>query len=201
MSVRVRQARPGDALGALIYQASPILYDRYFGGRARALCELGRVFARPGHSTSYEVSAVAVPGGTPVGVIVGYPSAQGDRLTRRFFTLTLARMAPWRWPSALGFLRALGAADLEPPAGSWYVDALAVDSSHRRGGAARALLTHAEARARGLGCSWLALDTDLGNSAARSLYESFGMREGAVWRTDDRLRATGGGWIAYVKAL
>jgi ribosomal protein S18 acetylase RimI-like enzyme len=54
------------------------------------------------------------------------------------------------------------------------VQDLFVTPEHRRQGVARALLSHAAGLGRARGANRLQLETDLDNTAARRLYESFG---------------------------
>jgi ribosomal protein S18 acetylase RimI-like enzyme len=77
------------------------------------------------------------------------------------------------------------------------VDALATAAEARRRGAARALLAHAERRARDEGLAELALDTSLDNHAARALYLGEGFEE-VAYRPPGRGLP---GFVALVKAL
>jgi len=56
------------------------------------------------------------------------------------------------------------------------INDLAVDSSQRRLGVARAMLRHLADGARVRGCHRATLEVRLGNEPARALYESFGFR-------------------------
>ena len=109
-------------------------------------------------------------------MIVGFPSADGEQLARRFLALTAPRIPPWRWPRLVRHLNAAAGLSPSPAAGSWYVDALAVAEDARRQGVARALLADAEAIARAKGATGVSLDTGLENAAARRLYEASGYR-------------------------
>src|SRR3954468_10769496 len=147
MQILVRPARQEDPCVPLLYASSKPYYDAYAGGEARALRLLHAVFRRPGHAASYELCRVAVADGAVIGVVAGFPVLQGDRLARRFVTLTLPRLPPWRWPGTLRHLRAAGTLSPHPPYNAFYVDALAVDPRWRRRGVARRLLDAAEQEA------------------------------------------------------
>jgi ribosomal protein S18 acetylase RimI-like enzyme len=204
MEVTVRPAAPDDGADDLLYLSARRYYDAYAGSEAAARRMLRRVYQRPGHPASVALSRVAESDGRVVGVIVGFPSADGEQLARRFLTLTAPRIPPWRWPRLARHLRA--AADLapNPAAGSWYVDALAVAEDARRQGVARALLADAEAIARATGATGVALDTGLENAAARRLYEASGYEQRDIRRANSGRaeRAVGGaGFVGFFKPL
>jgi ribosomal protein S18 acetylase RimI-like enzyme len=204
MEVTVRPAAPDDGADDLLYLSARRYYDAYAGSEAAARRMLRRVHERPGHPASVALSRVAEADGRAVGVIVGFPSADGEELARRFLTLTAPRIPPWRWPRLVRHLRA--AADLapNPAAGSWYVDALAVAEDARRQGVARALLADAEAIARARGTTGVALDTGLENAAARRLYEASGYEQCGIRRAKSERaeRAVGGaGFVGFFKPV
>src|SRR3954451_8861305 len=143
MELVVRPARRQDPCVPLLYASSQPYYDAYAGGEARALRLLRAVFPRPGHAASWELCRVAVAGDAVVGVVAGFPVPEADRLARRFVTLTVPRLPPWRWPGTLRHLRAAGTLSPSPPYNAFYVDALAVDPGWRRRGVARRLLDEA----------------------------------------------------------
>jgi len=78
-----------------------------------------------------------------------------------------------------------------------YIDALATDPAHRRRGVASALLEEAEKQAHEAGLRSVALDTSLGNKAARALYVGAGYQE-VAFRPPGR---TLPGFVALVKEL
>jgi ribosomal protein S18 acetylase RimI-like enzyme len=202
MDLAVRPATPGDPVVELLYESARPYYDVYAGGEARARALLAAVYPRRGHAASFEVCRVALLDGRVVGVLAGFPVAEGDRRARRFVALTAPRVRPWRWPALLRHLSAAGTVSPHPPAGTYYVDALAVDPAWRRRGIARALLEDAEREAAAAGLSGVSLDTGLANAAARALYERAGFerREVRAARDERTAQAIGGpGFVAYFK--
>ena len=203
MSVRPARAVDRQAVDLLYTSAAPY-YDVFAGSGERARRILGGVWARRGHTASYEVCSVAELDGEVVGVLAAFPAQAGDRLARRFLGLTVMRMPAWRWPTVLRHLRASTKITPEPPAHSLYVDALAVSENARRRGVATALLEAAARRARNEGAEGVALDTGLENEAAQAFYEASGFeRRGERRAKDERVaRAVGGaGFISYFREV
>jgi ribosomal protein S18 acetylase RimI-like enzyme len=195
----VRDARRSDAraVAAIVYESAPQIYDRLVGGRERAVTLLSAAFEREGTDASAEVVTVAELDGDIAAVLAAYPAHEAGRRATGIVGLLLARTAPWRWPGIVAFIHRGRKAAPAPPEESFYVDSLATDSRYRRRGAARALLGAAEQKARELGLSRIALDTELTNSRARPLYES----EGYVAKaTGPRVRGLPQ-FVLYVKDL
>ena len=204
MKVTVRPAALEDRADDLLYLSAQRYYDAYAGSEATARRLLRRVHPKPGHPASVSLARVAEAEGRVVGVIVGFPSGEGEGLAQRFLRLTAWRIPPWRWRRLLRHLNAASGMSPTPAPGSWYVDALAVAADARRQGVARALLADAEAMARARGASGVSLDTGLENAAARSLYEASGFEQRDIRRAHDERaeRAIGGaGFIGFFKPL
>jgi ribosomal protein S18 acetylase RimI-like enzyme len=205
MPPRVRPARPDDsAVPELLYISAQPYYDAYAGSPRRARRLLEAVWTKPGHSASYAECLVAEVDGRVVGAMVAFPAADGDRLARRFLSLTLVRLPAWRWVSILRHLRASAVVTPVPPDHTLYVDALAVAPDARRRGVARALLGEAERRAAAAGLSGVALDTGLENEAAQCLYEGYGFERRDVREAPDErtARAVGGpGFVSYFRSV
>jgi ribosomal protein S18 acetylase RimI-like enzyme len=202
MDLLVRPARPSDACVPLLFESAKPYYTAYAGSERRALKLLGAVWPRRGHAASYEFCRVAVAEDRPVGVLAGFPVADGDLLSRRFVWMTLRRLPPWRLPATLRHLHAAGGVSPTPPLDAFYVDALAVDPAYRRRGIAQQLLGIAEREAADAGLPRLALDTGLQNAPARALYSAYGFREREIRRARDEraARALGGpGFVGYLK--
>jgi ribosomal protein S18 acetylase RimI-like enzyme len=203
MEPRVRPARIDDrAAPGLLYESAAPYYDAYAGSEKRARRVLEAIWSKPGHTAAWDACRVAEVDGRVVGVLVAFPATEGDRLARRFLSVSLVRLPAWRWPSILRHLRASSVVTPVPPAGSLYVDALAVAADMRRRGVATALLRDAEKTCVAQRCSGVVLDTGLQNSQARALYEAYGFREREVREAPDErvARAVGGrGFVSYVK--
>jgi ribosomal protein S18 acetylase RimI-like enzyme len=204
MDVLVRPAAVADHAHGLLYESAQPYYDAFAGSEAPARRILAALWERPGHTASWEICAVAVAGGELVGVLAGYPVAEGDRRARRFLRLAVPRLPPRQWPGVWRHLRAAGRLAPLPPAGAFYVDALAVEPAWRRRGVAAALLEDAAARARGAGLAGIALDTGLDNTSAQALYERTGFQSREVRRVASAAmeRAVGGrGFVAYYRGF
>jgi ribosomal protein S18 acetylase RimI-like enzyme len=161
----------------LLYDSSGGMYDRFAGSRDGAERALSRALTREGNTASADVVWVAELDGRVAGVMAAMPYDEWTPRAYRFLRVTLRSIAPWRWPRALWLYRASGRLTPEPPHSCFYVDSLATAPELRRRGVARALLEEAEARARHLGLSSVALDTWVDNHPARALYLAAGFEE------------------------
>jgi ribosomal protein S18 acetylase RimI-like enzyme len=173
------------------------MYDRFAGGRQRALRLLERSLAEPGNASSADVVWVAELDGRVAATMAAFVVDEAVARSTAFLRLALRAAPPWRWVSALLLYWAGGRAAPRPPRPSIYVDALATDVAFRRRGAARALLAEAERQARARGLPAVALDTTLGNDQARALYASVGFKEVAYRPAGRGLP----GFVALVKWL
>ena len=173
------------------------MYDRFSGGRERAMQVLERSLEEPGTASSAEVVYLAELDGRVAGAMAAFPVEEGPPRSRAFLRLALRHAPPWRWPTALYLYWAGGRAAPSPPAVAFYVDALATDPGTRRRGAARALLAAAEREARARRLPAVAIDTTIANEPARALYASEGYDEVAY-----RPAARGlPGFVTLVKPL
>jgi GNAT superfamily N-acetyltransferase len=197
--IHVRKARPEDfaATARLLHLSAADMYDRFSGGRERALRVLERSLGEPGNASSAEAIWVAEVDERPVGVMAAFPVDEAGDRSRAFLRLALRSSPPWRWPTALYLYWAGGRAAPTPPASAFYVDALATDPDFRRRGAARALLAEAEREARRRRIPAIALDTTIENAPARALYGREGYDE-VAYQPPARGLA---GFVALVKLL
>jgi ribosomal protein S18 acetylase RimI-like enzyme len=198
-SLTVRPARrtDGDRVSDLLYESAGGMYDRFAGGSDRAKEVLRRAFSEPGNNASVDVISVAEIDGEVAAALAAFPVEETPGRASRFLHIALRTLPLWRWPGALRLYWAGARAAPSPPAGALYVDALATGDESRRRGAATALLDAAEARARRLGLSAVALDTSLDNKAARALYLGAGYEEVAYRPAGRRMP----GFVALVKDL
>jgi ribosomal protein S18 acetylase RimI-like enzyme len=197
LNVRPARRTDADAVASLLYASAGGMYDRFAGGRGRALQLLRRAFETPGNSASAEVVQVVEVDRGVAAALAAFPVEETTSRASAFLRLALRAIPPWRWPRTLWLYWAGARAAPNPPHNSLYVDALATDPGLRRRGAAKALLDEAERKARRLGRPAVALDTSLDNSGARSLYLESGFEEMAY-------RAPGRGlpgFVALVKEL
>lgn len=206
MPFAVRDARLSDHDGPdLLYRSSAPYYDAFAGSEARARRVVEALWPRGGHTASWEACRVAVSGdGAVAGIMVAFPAEAGEPLARRFLSLAVLRLPPWRWPHVVRHVRAAAQVMPVAPARSFYVDALAVAPGHRRRGVATALLDDAAASAGHAGLRGVALDTGLRNDGARALYEGYGFVAGAEKRAGSgRVAAAvgGPGFVSYFKPL
>jgi ribosomal protein S18 acetylase RimI-like enzyme len=181
----------------LLHYSAADMYDRFAGGRARALSLLERSLGQAGNASSGEVVWLAEVDGRVAAALAGFPVEEAVRRSAAFLRLALRSAPPWHWLPALRLYWVGGRAAPTPPSDSFYVDALATDPRVRRRGAASALLGEAEHQARTRGLGSVALDTTAGNSEARALYAREGFEEVAY-----RPAARGlPGFVALVKRL
>jgi GNAT superfamily N-acetyltransferase len=195
----VRRARPEDAAAAvaLLHVSAADMYDRFSGGRARALRTLERAFHEPGNAASAETVWLAEVHGRLAGAMAAFPVDEAAARSRAFLRLALRGSPVWHWPAALRLYWLGGRASPTPPRSVFYIDALATDATLRRRGAARALLAEAERQARVRSLPALALDTTIANEPARTLYASEGFDE-VAYRPPSRALP---GFVALVKPL
>jgi GNAT superfamily N-acetyltransferase len=153
------------------------MYDRYAGSRKLAERAIARALSRDGNTASAEVVWVAEIDQEAVGVMAAMPYDEWTPRAKRFLSITLRSIPPWRWPAALWLYRASGRTAPEPPAECFYIDSLATAAPQRRRGVARALLEEADRLALTHGLRSVALDTWIDNKEARALYLSAGFEE------------------------
>lgn len=173
------------------------MYDRFAGGRERALALLREALPAAGNTSSAEVVCLAELEGRVVGAMAAFPVEEAGTRARAFLRLTLHSLPPGRRPAALWLFWAGARAAPAPREDSLYVDSLAVDRSYRRRGVAAALLAHAEEVAAQAGLRAVSLDTTLDNQSARALYAGAGYDEVAYRPARRRLP----GFVALVKPL
>jgi ribosomal protein S18 acetylase RimI-like enzyme len=197
--VRVRKARQEDvgAVARLLFESAPDMYERFSGGRERALANLERAFEEPGNVASEDVTWLVEVDGRPAAAMSAFPVAEAAARSRAFLGLTLRATPFWRWPATLRLYWSGGRSNPKPRNDSFYIDALATDAPFRRRGAARALLDEAERQAREHGLPAVALDTTMNNEGARALYAAAGFDE-VAYRAPVRGLP---GFVALVKPL
>ena len=195
----VRHSQPDEAAAivVLLHESAAVMYDRFAGGRERALRTLERAFREPGNSASAETVWVTDVDGHVAAAMAAFPVDEALARSRAFLRLALRGSPFWRWPAALRLYWLGGRASPSPPPAAFYIDALATDATYRRRGLARALLAEAERQARRRGLPAIALDTTLDNKPARSLYVSAGFDEVAYRPPAGALP----GFVALVKPL
>jgi ribosomal protein S18 acetylase RimI-like enzyme len=138
---------------------------------------------RPSHS--YRSAIVAVDGADVIGMALSYPSSY-HKITDDMKTFLPAER--------LAHLRRFYAARIE---NSWYLDALAVDESHRRRGVGEKLILLTRDRAVENGCAVLSLSAFADNPSAISLYQRIGferVRKVELER-NDFIPHDGGCWL------
>jgi ribosomal protein S18 acetylase RimI-like enzyme len=195
----VRRPTPDEAatVAALLHESAASMYDRFTGGRERALRTLERAYHEPGNSAGADAVWIAELEGRVAAAMAAFPVEEALPRSRAFLRLALRGSPIWRWPGALRLYWLGGRASPSPPAAAFYIDALATDRRLRRRGLARSLLGEAERQARARGLPALALDTTIENKAARSLYVKEGFDE-VAYRPATR---TLPGFVAMVKPI
>jgi ribosomal protein S18 acetylase RimI-like enzyme len=195
----VRRPAPDEAatVAALLHESGAETYDRFAGGRERALRTLERAFHEPGNAAGADAVWVAELDGRVGAAMAAFPVDEALPRSRAFLRLALRGAPFWCWPGALHLYWLSGRASPTPPQAAFYVDALATDSRFRRRGLASALLAEAERQARARGLPAVALDTRIENKPARALYVREGFDEVAFRPASRSLP----GFVALVKPI
>jgi GNAT superfamily N-acetyltransferase len=188
----VRQARPEDRAGRLVFDAAPEAYVGAAGSAARAQEALERVWPLPGHSASFEHALVAELGGRLAGVLIAFPARRRYRLHLALLRRGLLYTNPRRWPLLLLALPLLVAATPRPPADAYYIGTIAVAPFARRRNVASTLGYYAEHAATESGFALVAAHTGTRHLPARRALERYGLR--AVKRRS-------WGFVLYVKEV
>ena len=184
-------------MARLLFESAVDMYERFSGGRERALAALEQAFDTPGTLASMEAVWLAEVDGRPAAAMAAFPVSEAAERSRAYMDLTLRGTPFWRWPGVMRLYWMGGRASPRPRENSFYIDALATDSAFRRRGAARALLEEAEREARELGLPAVSLDTTLDNEGARALYAGAGFDE-VAYRAPSRVLP---GFVALVKPV
>lgn len=197
--MQIRKARQEDvaAVAELVFESAPDMYERFSGGRRRALATITRAFQEPGTVASCEVVWVAELDGRIAAAMAAFPVAEAAERSRAYLRIALRGTPFWRWPGTLRLYSAGGRANPKTREDAFYVDALATDPALRRRGAAQALLDEADREARARSLSAVTLDTTMNNEAARALYARAGFDEVAYRTATRRLP----GFVALVRPV
>ena len=150
------------------------------------------LWARPGHSASFEHASIAEVDGEVAGVLIAYPARDRYRLHRGLLLASLRQLSPRRWPLLIAGLPQLVLASPRPPRDAYYVGTIAVARRARRRGVGFTLGHHAEADAAAHGFPLIAAHTGARHAVARHALEKFGLR---------LARMRGRGYALYVKAV
>jgi ribosomal protein S18 acetylase RimI-like enzyme len=195
----VRRPTPDEAaaVAPLLHESAAVMYNRFAGGRERALRTLERAYHEHGSSAGADAVWIAELEGRVAAAMAGFPVDEALPRSRAFLRLALRGSPVWRWPGALRLYWLGGRVSPSPPPAAFYIDALATDRRLRRRGLARSLLGEAERQARARGLPALALDTTIENKPARSLYVKEGFDE-VAYRPATR---TLPGFVAMVKPI
>jgi GNAT superfamily N-acetyltransferase len=191
--VAVRPARPDDGAAAeLVFDAAASAYTRLAGSAEEARRIVHLMWARPGHSASFEHALVAGIDGDVVGVLIGFPVRDRYRLHRALLLASLRHLSPRRWPLLVAALPQIVLATPRPPRGAYYIGTIAVARHARWRGVASTLAHHAEIAARARGFRQIVAHTGTRHAIARRALENYGFR---------MRRARRNGYALYVKAL
>lgn len=191
--VCVRRARPSDCAAAgLVFSSAPGEYTRLAGSPQRARASLRQLWARGGHSASYEFAWIAEVDDHLAGVGIGFPARSRYRLHVVLLRKAVRDMSVRRLlllPPALAWLVVAAS---HPPRGSFYVSTVAVNPAFLRCGVASSLLDRMRERACEIGSSQLAAHTGARHRPMRSVFEHYGFRLGRERR---------GGYVLYLMDL
>ena len=154
------------------------MYDRFSGGRERALRVLERSLAEPGTASSAETVWLMEIDDQLAGVMAAFPVDEAGERSRAFQPDPAAarRRGAGDRPLPLLGRRSRGSSPPRAPSTSM----LWPGEQFRRRGAARALLAEAEQRGAQTRLPAIALDTTIDNAPARALYGREGYDEVAT---------------------
>ena len=192
-SVAVRPGRSADAAAAeLVFAAAADAYATLAGSAERARRILSMMWARPGHSASFEHALVAEIDGEVVGVLIGFPARDRYRLHRALLLGSLRHLSPRRWPLLVASLPQIVLATPRPPRGAYYVGTIAVARDARRRGVGSTLGRHAEIAAHERGFPLIVAHTGSRHAIARRALERYGLKVRKARRN---------GYALYVKPV
>lgn len=175
-SLAVRPGRPDDVAAAeLVFDAAADAYATLAGSAERARRVLSLLWARPGHSASFEHALVAELDGEIVGVLVGFPVRDRYRLHSALLLASLRHLSPRRWPLLLASLPQIVLATPRPPRGAYYVGTIAVARHARRRNVGSTLGRHAEMAAHERGLPLIVAHTGTRHVVARRALERYGL--------------------------
>jgi ribosomal protein S18 acetylase RimI-like enzyme len=191
--VTVRPGRPDDVAAAeLVFDAAAPAYTRLAGSAERARRIVSLVWARPGHSASFEHALIAEIDGTVAGVLIGFPVRDRYRLHRALLLASLRHLSPRRWPLLAAALPQIVLASPRPPRGAYYVGTIAIARHARRRGVASTLGHHVERAAAARGFRLIVAHTGTRHAIARRALENYGL---------EVRRARRNGYALYGKAI
>jgi hypothetical protein len=177
VSFRIAAPQDAPAAGELLVATMGTSGEVVFGNNdhSRAVSQLGRLFALPGHRMSYQWSHLAIVDGQVAGMLVSFPGARLDALSVR---LLKPLLRVFSLPGLLGVIwRGLPLLmGRETNADEYYIAHIAVAPHRQRQGVATALLAKAYGLAAELGLRKVSLVVDRENQPARLVYDKAGFR-------------------------
>jgi GNAT superfamily N-acetyltransferase len=189
----VRPGRPDDVAAAeLVFDAAADAYAPLAGSAERARRILTLLWARPGHSASFEHALVAELDGRVVGVLIGFPARHRLRLHRALLLAALRHLSPRRWPLLALALPQVVLTTPRPPRVAYYVGTIAIARDARRRGVGSTLGRHAELTAHEGGFPLIVAHTGTRHAVARRALERYGLK---------MRKARRNGYALYVKQV
>jgi GNAT superfamily N-acetyltransferase len=163
-----------------VFDAAADAYTLLAGSEERARRILSMMWARPGHSASFEHALVAEIDGEVAGVLIGFPARDRYALHRRLLLASVRHLSVTRWPLLIGGLPPIILASPRPPRDAYYIGTIAVARHARRRGVASTLGYWAEVDAHERGFPVMVAHTGTRHPVARRALEKNG---GTVRRT------------------
>jgi GNAT superfamily N-acetyltransferase len=174
--VAVRPGRPTDLAAAeLVFDAAGDAYAQLAGSEERARRIVSTMWARPGHSASFEHALVAEIDGEVAGVMIGFPARERYALHRRLLLGSMRHLSPTRWPLLIAGLPLMVLASPRPPRDAYYVGTIAVARHARRRGVGSTLGYRAEVHAHECGFPLIVAHTGTRHAVARRALEVYGL--------------------------
>jgi hypothetical protein len=129
-----------------VFDAAADAYTYLAGSAERGRAIVAMMWARTGHSASFEHAFVAEIDGEVAGVLIGFPARDRYALHRRLLLGSVRHLSLSRWPLLIAALPLMVLASPRPPRDAYYVGTIAVARHAPSGTGRRSTPTSAGSR-------------------------------------------------------